>query len=94
VDRSTLVAEGAQLVARGDADGLGGRPAPEPVPMLGHVTSSYRSAVLGHPFALAMLRAGRSRHGEVVDAVAHGRSVPCEVVPPIFWDPEDARRDG
>ena len=38
-------AEGAQLVL--DASG--------PVPMLGHVTSSYDSAALGRPFALALL---------------------------------------
>ena len=32
--------------------------------MQGHVTSSYRSAALGRPFALALVRGGRERIGE------------------------------
>ncbi len=35
---------------------------PTPVPMLGHVTSSYRSAALGRTFALALVKGGRERH--------------------------------
>ena len=35
-----------------------------PVPMLGHVTSSYRSAELGRTFALALVKGGRYRIGE------------------------------
>ena len=35
---------------------------PPPVPMLGHVTSSYRSAELGRPFALALVKGGRHAH--------------------------------
>ena len=34
-----------------------GTPAEPPVPMLGHVTSSYRSAELGRSFALALVKA-------------------------------------
>jgi sarcosine oxidase, subunit alpha len=86
-DGVTLLPEGAQLVASAET----GDP---PVPMLGHVTSSYRSAALGRPFALALAAAGRSRHGETVFAALADGSVPCEIVPPVFWDPEDARRDG
>ena len=41
-----------------------GRRSQPPVPMLGHVTSSYRSAALGRTFALALLRSGRERIGE------------------------------
>ncbi|MEA2612715.1 MAG: sarcosine oxidase, subunit alpha, partial [Chloroflexota bacterium] len=50
-----VLPEGAQLVAT-DAD-LG----TTPVPMLGHVTSSYRSAALGRTFALALVKGGRDR---------------------------------
>lgn len=32
--------------------------------MLGHVTSSYRSAALGRTFALALIKGGRDRIGE------------------------------
>ena len=47
-----LLPEGAQLVA----DRTIGTP---PMPMLGHVTSSYRSAALGRTFALAMVEGGQ-----------------------------------
>ena len=60
VDASELVPEGAQLVADpGHAI---------PIPMLGHVTSSYRSAALGRTFALALVESGRERIGETVYA--------------------------
>ena len=60
------------------------------VPGPGHVTSSYESAVLGRPFALALLARGRERIGETVEA----DGVAAEVVEPVLWDREGARRDG
>ena len=60
VDRQTVLPEGSQIVEF-CADG---QLPPPPVPMLGHVTSSYRSAELGRPFALALVKGGRSRVGE------------------------------
>jgi sarcosine oxidase subunit alpha len=77
--------EGAQLAERD------GEP---PVPMLGHVTSSYRSAELGRTFCLALLREGRARHGQTVLAPLAGGTVKATVVDPVFVDPEGARRDG
>jgi sarcosine oxidase subunit alpha len=53
-DRDRWIPEGAQLVAPGDAI------AAPPVPMLGFVTSSYRSPVLDRTFALAMVKGGRA----------------------------------
>jgi sarcosine oxidase subunit alpha len=62
--------------------------------VLGHVTSAYRSAVLDHPIALAMLEAGRGRHGETLHVpTANGGAVAVKVVPPVFYDPEGARLD-
>jgi sarcosine oxidase subunit alpha len=90
-DPEVLLPEGTQLV---DSTVGAGGDAPAPVPMLGHVTSSYRSAALGRTFALAMLGAGRSLIGGSVRAALPDRNVPCEVVRPVFWDPEDRRRDG
>jgi sarcosine oxidase subunit alpha len=89
VDRDVLLPEGAQLVAAGvDL-------AATPVTMDGWVTASYRSAALERPFALALLNAGRSRHGERLQAVlTEGVVVEVEVVDPVFVDPENARRDG
>jgi sarcosine oxidase subunit alpha len=54
VDRTTRLPEGAQLVAPGSpASAVDG-----PVPMLGHVTSSYHSEALGRPFGLALIKGG------------------------------------
>nr|MBA2414755.1 hypothetical protein [Geodermatophilaceae bacterium] len=63
-------------------------------PMHGHVTSSYDSVALGTPFALALLDAGSSRHGEVLDAVNDGLATAVRVVSPVPYDPEGSRRDG
>ncbi|MCC9711239.1 sarcosine oxidase subunit delta family protein [Streptomyces sp. MNU76] len=68
-------------------------PAP-PVPMLGHVTSSYRSAALGRTFALALVKGGRDRIGERLYAPVGDRLVPVTVASPVLYDPEGARRDG
>jgi sarcosine oxidase subunit alpha len=87
VDPDALLPEGAQLVA----DGV---PLTPPVPMLGHVTSSYRSAALGRTFALALLRGGRDRLGQVVQAPLSDRTIAATVTEPIFYDPEGKRRDG
>ncbi|PRY49562.1 sarcosine oxidase subunit alpha [Geodermatophilus tzadiensis] len=90
VDRQTVLPEGSQIVEyRTD----GRLPAP-PVPMLGHVTSSYRSAELARPFALALVKGGRERIGETVHVPVDGTLVPVEVTGSVLVDPEGARRDG
>ncbi|MFI7498110.1 sarcosine oxidase subunit alpha family protein [Streptomyces sp. NPDC049687] len=86
-DPGTFLPEGTHLVA----DGV--LPAP-PVPMLGHVTSSYRSAALGRTFALALIKGGRDRIGERLYAPVGDRLVPVTVAGPVLFDPEGARRDG
>ena len=85
VDRETLLPEGSQIVEELTAP---------PVPMLGHVTSSYRSAALGRPFALALVKGGRSRVGETLHVPVGGSLVPVEVTGSVLVDPEGARRDG
>jgi sarcosine oxidase subunit alpha len=85
-DGRTRVEEGTQVtLAPGGAI---------PVPMLGHVTSSYRSAALGRPFALALVRGGRARVGETVHLAHEGEWVPATVRDPVLYDPEGLRRDG
>jgi sarcosine oxidase subunit alpha len=79
LDRDALLAEGAQLT-----------PAAGSRELHGHVTSSYRSAALGRTFALALLRRGRERIGETVWA----NGEPAEVVEPVLYDKDGARRDG
>ncbi|GAA2346642.1 2Fe-2S iron-sulfur cluster-binding protein [Saccharopolyspora halophila] len=80
-DPAELLPEGAHLVSEE------GGP-------LGHVTSSYRSAILSRTFALALLSGGRERHGQVLDVPLGSRVVPVRVSEPVFYDPEGARRDG
>jgi sarcosine oxidase, subunit alpha len=86
VDPGERLPEGAQLVADPDA--------PVPVPMVGHVTSSYRSAALGRTFALGLVRGGTERVGEVLHAPLEDRTVAVTVADPVLFDPEGTRRDG
>ncbi len=86
-DAGVLLPEGAQIIATSDV------PAP-PVPMLGHVTSSYRSDALQRTFALALVRAGTRRIGETLYVPLDGRTVPVTVTEPVLFDKEGARRDG
>ncbi|WP_416965274.1 2Fe-2S iron-sulfur cluster-binding protein, partial [Streptomyces sp. Agncl-13] len=86
-DPAAFLPEGTQLIA----DSV--LPAP-PVPMLGHVTSSYRSAALGRTFALALIKGGRDRIGERLYAPVGDRLIPVTVASPVLYDPEGARRDG
>jgi sarcosine oxidase subunit alpha len=65
-----------------------------PVPMIGHVTSSYYGARIGRGFALALVKGGRARHGETVWARLPDRAVAVRICPPVFYDPEGRRRDG
>jgi sarcosine oxidase subunit alpha len=83
-DGTALPDEGAQLIASAasrDAQG--------------HVTSAYRSATLGHPFALGLLAGGRDRLGETVLATSlTGPPIALKVVSPCFLDPDGARLRG
>ena len=90
LDRETVLPEGAQIIDQVD----GGVLPPPPVPMLGHVTSSYRSAELGRPFGLALVKGGRSRIGDTLHVPVDGTLVAVEVTGTVLVDPEGARRDG
>ncbi|WMY79302.1 2Fe-2S iron-sulfur cluster-binding protein [Citricoccus sp. I39-566] len=96
VDRTTRLAEGSQLVTAGTPL----TPDAGPVPMIGHVTSSYASPALGRTFGLALVDNGRNRIGEIVHApLGTGgpdgqQYVEVEIASPILYDPEGNRRDG
>ncbi|WP_102160760.1 sarcosine oxidase subunit alpha family protein [Zhihengliuella halotolerans] len=90
VDAKTRLPEGAQLVAAGTPI----TPEAGPVPMLGHVTSSYDSAALGRPFGLALVAGGRDRFGEIVQVPLGDQLVDVEITSPVLYDPEGTRRDG
>ncbi len=85
-DNTTVLPEGAQLVENPDA--------PQPLPMCGHVSSSYNSACLGHPIALALVEGGRARKGESIFAVlGDGSTTAVTIVAPVFYDPKSERQN-
>jgi sarcosine oxidase subunit alpha len=61
---------------------------------LGHVTSSYMSAAVGRPIALALVAAGRSRIGSKLHVPMPGGAVSVTVVSPVFYDKAGARLNG
>ena len=85
-DASEVLQEGAQLV-----EAPGGTP---PVPMLGHVTSSYWSPAMERGFALALVKGGRARRGDWIWASATTGESRVQIVDPVFYDREGARLDG
>ncbi|KPD12713.1 sarcosine oxidase subunit alpha family protein [Phaeobacter sp. 11ANDIMAR09] len=62
----------------------------------GYVTSAGFSPVYGHMIALGFLKRGAARIGERVRLVDHMRGIDtlCEVVKPVFYDPEGERTRG
>ncbi len=86
LDKQTVLEEGGQIVAENSTA--------RPLPMIGHVTSSYFSANLERPFALALVTDGRSRMGEQVYIPMKDRNIPAEITSPVFFDPEGERLNG
>ncbi|WP_288902158.1 sarcosine oxidase subunit alpha [uncultured Sneathiella sp.] len=81
-----VLPEGAQLVFDPHA--------PKPMPMAGHVTSSYYSATLGRSIALALVKGGHDRKGQNIFAPLEGKTVTAEIVDPVFYDKEGERLNG
>ena len=65
-------------------------------PFLGKVTSACWSYELNKPISLGLLRQGRSRIGETLEALSPmtDESVPVRVTEPVFYDKENARSHG
>ncbi|MGH8204579.1 MAG: glycine cleavage T C-terminal barrel domain-containing protein, partial [Steroidobacteraceae bacterium] len=82
---ATVLGEGAQLV-----ESPGQQP---PMKVVGHVTSAYASAALGHSIALAMVAGGRARMGQRLYVPMPGGDVAVTVTSPVFYDPKGARLD-
>jgi sarcosine oxidase, subunit alpha len=85
IDPAIVLEEGAQIVADPTQ--------PVPMTMIGHVTSSYRSAALGRSIALALVREGRARIGTRLSVPMPGGAVTVDVVQPVFYDPKGERLD-
>ncbi|MEE9453460.1 MAG: sarcosine oxidase subunit alpha family protein [Paracoccaceae bacterium] len=62
--------------------------------MIGHVTSSYFSPTLDHSIAMALIKGGGSRMGEVLTfPLERGKVIRARVVDPVFYDKEGARQN-
>ena len=82
-----VIPEGAQLVADANLT-------EPPVPMIGHVTSSYFSSSLGYSIALALVKGGHSRMGQKIYApLADGRTLVAEICSPVFYDTQGERQN-
>ena len=85
-DDQEVLPEGGQIVDDTSA--------PTPVPMLGHVTSSYYSANLGRSIALGVVKGGRAREGDQVYVpLADGHSIAARISSPSFYDPKGDRQN-
>jgi len=89
-DAQTVLVEGSQVIRPQDAP----RIHTPPVPMIGHVTSSYISPTLGRSIAMGLIEDGRRRMNEEVAVVVHGRVVSARIVEPRFYDINGERLNG
>lgn len=65
-----------------------------PMPMVGHVTSSYYSPIMDSGFALAVVKGGLKKMGETVYLpMADGQVHEAEIVSTIFYDPKGERQN-
>jgi sarcosine oxidase, subunit alpha len=81
-----VLEEGAQVAAK-----AGEQP---PMELIGHVTSSYASSVLGYSIALAMVAGGRAKLGQTLYVPMPGGDLEVEVTSPVFYDPTGGRING
>jgi sarcosine oxidase subunit alpha len=86
LDPQVQLEEGAQVIATPKQ--------PVPMTLIGHVTSSYMSSVLGHSIALAMIKDGRARIGETLYVPMPDGDIPVKVTAPVFYDAEGVRLNG
>jgi sarcosine oxidase subunit alpha len=85
-DPKLVLEEGSQVM-----QAAGQRPGGRPI---GHVTSSYHSAILERSIALALIGGGRARMGQTLWVPSAQGDVPVEVTSPVFYDPEGTRLNG
>ncbi|UTW02086.1 sarcosine oxidase subunit alpha family protein [Amphritea atlantica] len=85
-DPKQVIPEGSQAVLDPKA--------PVPMPIEGHVTSSYWSENLGHSIAMGFIKGGLDKMGETVYyPLANGTVIEAEICSPIFFDPKGERQN-
>ncbi len=82
----TVLEEGAQIVDDPNQS--------VPMKMIGFVTSSYWSEVLGQSIALAVVENGHSRLGETLYVPMENETFEVEVTSTVFYDPAGERING
>jgi len=83
MDPKIVLDEGAQVMQDREQ-----RP---PVRPMGHITSSYHSAILGRSIALALVSGGRARMGQTLYVPMPDGDLPVQVTSPVFYDKEGSR---
>jgi sarcosine oxidase subunit alpha len=86
VDSQVVLEEGAQIAPQASLQ--------PPFRPIGHVTSSYRSPILGRSIALAMVSGGRARLGQTLYVSMPGGDIPVQVTSPVFYDSQGSRLNG
>ena len=84
-DPQVLLKEGSQLVNDSQLA--------TPIPMQGHVTSSYFSPTMQRSFALALVKGGRKRMGETLYAAELTGNYPVKICRPVFYDQAGDRQN-
>lgn len=85
-DPMTVAPEGAQMVLDPNQS--------IPMDMVGHVTSSYYSACLGHSVAMGVVKGGLNKMGDTVYMpLANGTVIEAEICSPVFYDPKGDRQN-
>jgi sarcosine oxidase subunit alpha len=82
VDPTIVLEEGSQLVEVETS---------LPMPMVGHITSSYYSPNLGRSIALALVKSGTKKKGVKLIVPTVNSSVEVEITNPVFIDPKNER---
>ena len=82
VDPSIVLEEGSQLVEVETS---------LPMPMVGHITSSYYSPNLGRSIALGLVKSGSKKKGTKLIVPTVNKSIEVEITNPVFIDPENER---
>ncbi len=85
IDPNVVLPEGSQ--------GVFDPKAPIPMPLVGHITSSYWSANLNRSIAMGFVKGGLDKMGEkVFYPLADGRVIEAEICSPVFLDPKGERQ--
>ncbi len=87
IDPEIILMEGAYAVEK---------PLPQPpMDMIGYVTSSYMSPIMGRSIALAMIKDGFNRMGDVIDiAMMDGKFHKALITGSVFFDKKGERSHG